>query len=179
MSHPRLLYALLISGHAVGFFCNYSHAIVFRIKCPLWSDLGFNYAKKTQSLDWLIFYVQALVKQLFLDSKSARVSCTPHTWPRPGKLNGGLSTVGHGSSGSVSQCGRKGGGLSDMWALFGVRKKWNLKQFCDWKKNGCFTFDIANVIIGVHVKIRKGFNWECRDTFPIRLMTPSHHSLEN
>ncbi len=36
------------------------------------------------------------------------------TKPRPGKLNRGLSqcerACGHGNSGSVSQCGRKGGG---------------------------------------------------------------------
>ncbi len=39
------------------------------------------------------------------------------TMPRPGKLNRGPSqcerTNGHGNSGSVSQCRRRGGGLSD------------------------------------------------------------------
>ncbi len=32
-----------------------------------------------------------------------------------------------------------GGGLSDMWALFGVRKKWELKPFCDRKKTTVLT----------------------------------------
>ncbi len=48
------------------------------------------------------------------DSKSTRIARTPCKRPRPVKLNRGLSqgerTYGHGSSGSVSQCGRKGGG---------------------------------------------------------------------
>ncbi len=66
-----------------------------------------------------------------------------------------------------------------MGTLFGVRKKWELKQFCDRKKNDCFNFDVANVIIGVNVKFEKVFNWGCRDTFPALLMTPSHNSLEN
>ncbi len=51
------------------------------------------------------------------------------TKPRPGKLDRRLSqcgrTCGHGNSGSVSQCGRRGVGLSDMCALLGVRKGGN------------------------------------------------------
>ncbi len=90
VSHTRLLCALLSCEHPA-FFCHCSHVIVFRIKCSLWSGWGFNYAKKIQSLDWLIFFVQALVNQPFFDSKSALVVRTPCTRPRPGKLNRGLS----------------------------------------------------------------------------------------
>ncbi len=50
---------------------------------------------------------------------------------------------------------RTGGGLSDMLAPVGVRKKCELKQFCDRKKNHV-NFDFANVIIGVDMKIEKG-----------------------
>ncbi len=66
-----------------------------------------------------------------------------------------------------------------MSALLGVRKKWELKQFCDRKSNDCVNFDVSNVIIEVDMKFEKGLNWGCRDTFPALLMTPSHHSLEN
>ncbi len=43
-----------------------------------------------------------------------------------------------------------------MRKLFGVRKKWELKQFCDSKKT-TVNFDVANVIIGVDMKFEKGF----------------------
>ncbi len=56
---------------------------------------------------------------------------------------------------------------------------WELKQFCDRKRNDCVNFDVANVIIGVEMKFEKGFKWRCRDTFPALRMTPSHHSLKN
>ncbi len=57
--------------------------------------------------------------------KSLLSECNAHcevvevlTMPRPRKLNRGLSqcerTCGHGNSGSVSQCGRMGGGINDM-----------------------------------------------------------------
>ncbi len=65
--------------------------------------------------------------------------------------------------------------MSTFWS----QKKWELKQFCDRKKNDCVNFDVANVTIGVDIKFEKGFNFGCRDTFPALLMTPSHHSLEN
>ncbi len=47
-----------------------------------------------------------------------------------------------------------GGGLSDMLAPIRVRKKCELKQFCDRKKN-CVNFDVAHVIIGVNMKFEK------------------------
>ncbi len=65
--------------------------------------------------------------------------------------------------------------MSTFWIL----KKFELKQFCDRKKNVCVNIDVANVIIGVDMKFEKGFNWGCRDTFAALLMTPSHYSLEN
>ncbi len=77
------------------------------------------------------------------------------TMPRRGKLNRGLSqcerACGHGNIGSVSQCGRGGGGLSNM-LLFGVRKKWELKQFGDRKIKDCANFDVANATIRVDIK---------------------------
>ncbi len=72
---------------------------------------------------------------------------------------------------------QRGGGGS-LATLFGVRKKWELKQFCERKKT-TVTFDIADVKIGVDMKFEKGLNWGYRDTFPALLMTPSHHFLEN
>ncbi len=72
--------------------------------------------------------------------------------------------------------GSEGGG--SLATLFGVRKKWELKQFCERKKK-TVTFDAAYVKIGVDMKFEKGLNWGYRETFPALLMTPSHHFLEN
>ncbi len=47
----------------------------------------------------------------------------------------------------------QGGG--SLATLFGVRKKWELKQFCERKKT-TVTFDIADVKIGVDMKFKKG-----------------------
>ncbi len=57
----------------------------------------------------------------------------------------------------------QGGG--SLATLFGVRKKWELKQFCERKKT-TVTFDVADVKIGVDMKFEKGLNWGYRDTFP-------------
>ncbi len=46
--------------------------------------------------------------------------------------------------------GSEGGGGS-LATLLGVRKKWELKQFCERKKT-TVTFDIADVKIGVDMK---------------------------
>ncbi len=70
------------------------------------------------------------------------------------------------------------GSEGSLATLFGVRKKWELKQFCERKKK-TVTFDAAYVKIGVDMKFEKGLNLEYRDTFPALLMTPSHHFLEN
>ncbi len=63
------------------------------------------------------FFVTA-VMSLFSESNANCEVAEVLTMPRPGKLNRGLSqcgrTSGHGNSGSVSQCGRREGGLSDM-----------------------------------------------------------------
>ncbi len=45
-----------------------------------------------------------------------------------------------------------GGGLSNMLPLFGVRKKWELRQFWHRKKNNCANFDVANGTIRVDIK---------------------------
>ncbi len=51
---------------------------------------------------------------LFSESNARCEVAEVLTMPRPGKLNRGLSqcgrTCGHGNSGSVSQCGSRGGG---------------------------------------------------------------------
>ncbi len=78
------------------------------------------------SLDCLIFYVQALVNQLFFDSISARVARTPCTRPRPGKLNRGLSQCER-TCGSVSQCG--GGGLATCDHFLESEKSGNSNSF--------------------------------------------------
>ncbi len=70
------------------------------------------------------------------------------------------------------------GGTKRQVSTFWSQKKWELKQFCE-RKNDCFNFDAANVIIGVYMKFEKGFNWGCRDTFPALIITPFHHTLEN
>ncbi len=57
-------------------------------------------------------------------------------------------------------------------------KSGNLNSFAT-VKNNCVNFDVANVIIGADMKFEKGFNWVCKYAFPVLLMTPSHHSLEN
>ncbi len=79
VSHPRLLYALLIREHAVGFF---------------------------------VTAVMSLFSEFNAHCEVAEVL----TMPRPRKLYRGLSqcrrTCGHGNSGSVSQCGRREGGLA-------------------------------------------------------------------
>ncbi len=76
VSHPRLLCALLIREHVVGFFVT-------------------------------------AVMSLFSESNAHCGVAEVLTMPRPGKLNRGLSqcgrTCGHGNSGSVSKCGRRGG----------------------------------------------------------------------
>ncbi len=69
-------------------------------------------------------------------------------------------------------------GAQSLATLFGVRKKWELKQFCERKKT-TVTFDVADVKIGVDMKFEKGLTWGYRDTFPTLLMTPTHHFLEN
>ncbi len=51
--------------------------------------------------------------------------------------------------------GAEGGG--SLVTLFGVRKKWELKQFCERKKT-TVKFDVADLIIGVDMKFEKGFN---------------------
>ncbi len=75
VSHPRLLCALLIREHAVGFFVT-------------------------------------AVMSMFSESNAHCEVTEVLTMSRPVKLNRGLSkckrTGGHGNSGSVSQCGRKG-----------------------------------------------------------------------
>ncbi len=100
--------------------------------------LRFSLCQKNTSLRLIDFLRTGARKPTIFDSISARVARTPCTRPGVGKLNHGPSqferTCGHGNSDSVSECGRRGGGLSDRWALFGVRKKWELKQFCDRKK---------------------------------------------
>ncbi len=84
----------------------------------------------------------------------------------------------HGNSGSVSQCGRRGGGLATCEHFLESEKSGNLNSFLTGK-NDCVNFDVANVIIGVDMKFEKGLNWGCRDNFPALLMTLSYHSLEN
>ncbi len=41
--------------------------------------------------------------------------------------------------------------MSNFWRP----KKWDLKQFCDRKKNDRVNFDAANVMIGVDMKFEK------------------------
>ncbi len=48
-----------------------------------------------------------------------------------------------------------GSGGGSLATLFGVRKKWELKQFCEWKKT-TVTFDVADVKIGVDMIFEKG-----------------------
>ncbi len=119
-------------------------------------------------------------KPAFFDNKSERIAHTPCMRPRPGKPNRGLSqckrTCRHGNSGSVSQCGLRGGG--SLATLFGLIKNWELKHFLEFKKT-TVTFDIADVKIGVDMKFEKELNWGYRVTFTALLMTPSHYFFEN
>ncbi len=168
------------SRASCGFVCHCSHVIVFKIKCPLWS--GWGLCQKNSILRLIDALRTGVGKPAFFDSKSARIARTPCTRPRPGKPTRGLSqckrACGHGNSGSVSQCGLRGGGGGELSDTFWIQKKWELKQFCERKKT-TVTFDIAGVKIGVDMKFEKGLNWGYRDTFPALLMAPSHHFLEN
>ncbi len=160
--------------------------VFFSEKIPLYDPIRYQLVNLTpaiQSLDWLIFYVRALVNQPFFESKSARVARTSCTQPKPGKLNRGLSqcehTCGHGNSGSASRCGRRrGGGLATFDHFLESEKVGTETVLCQ-EKTTVLTTDDANVIIWVDMKCEKWFNWGWRVTFPALLMTPSHHSLEN
>ncbi len=74
---------------------------------------------KKQSLDWSIFYVQALVNQLFFDSKSARVARglgqgnSIVDWV-DASVHAGMATV----LVEVNAGAGGGGGPCDMWAPF-------------------------------------------------------------
>ncbi len=48
-------------------------------------------------------------------------------------------------------------GEGSLVTLFGVRKKWELKPFCERKKT-TVKFDVADLIIGVDMKFEKGLN---------------------
>ncbi len=50
------------------------------------------------------------------------------------------------------KAGSEGGG--SLATLFGVRKKWELKQFCERRKK-TVTFDAAYVKIGVDIKFER------------------------
>ncbi len=110
------------------------------------------------------------------ESEFAGIARRPCTRPRPGKLNRELSqcerTCGHGNSGSVSQCGRRGGGSLAT-----------CEHFLESEKNGnsVVYFPVTKLFVLTLMLLKwqsewiwnskKGFNWGCRDTFSALLMT--------
>ncbi len=125
------------SQASCGFFCHCSHVIVFRIKWPLRS--GWSLCQKNTILRLIDVLRTGAGKLAFFDSKSARIARTPCTRPRPGKPNRGLSqckrTCGHGNSGSVCQCGLRGGwSLATFWS----QKKMGTETVLWKEKNDCY-----------------------------------------